>query len=77
VGGSIAQRLAHLLPVPAAPGSNHASGKIISDVAVLIDSMVSEIKGLIVDRTHPVLVGVVLQKKTHHEGQFLLYENVL
>jgi hypothetical protein len=37
-GGSIAQRLAHLLPVPAAPGSNHGSGKNISDVALLIDS---------------------------------------
>jgi hypothetical protein len=70
-GGSIAQRLAHLLPVPAAPGSSHGSGKFfreknISDVAMLIDSKDSEIKSFIVDRTHPVLVRVVLQKKKNY-----------
>jgi hypothetical protein len=36
---------------------------MFSDVAVLIDSKDNASKSLIVDRTHPVLVRVVLQKK--------------
>ena len=55
---------------PAAPGSNLGVSKIFSerfisllDVAELIDSKDSANKSLIVDRTHPVLVRAVLQKK--------------
>jgi hypothetical protein len=38
---------------------------MFSDVAVSIDSKDSVSKSLIVDRTHPVLVRVVLQKKLY------------
>jgi hypothetical protein len=70
------QWLAHLLPVPAAPGSNHGfgnffGGKIFSDVAVLIDRKDSASKSLIVDRTHPGLVRVVLQKKEYRYQRLL------
>ena len=49
---------------PSCPGFESWLRKNFSDVAMLIDSKDSAKKLNMVDRTHPVLVKVVLQKKS-------------